>query len=146
MVSFDKKEVSKKEKNRPKSIQLPLPTSNIGCKGQPMNPFFTNIRQNLELSHGPLKERFAVRLPYGLQYEKNIIKSITSSPLSTSFNSAHHPRFGLAGSSVDQDGNFQPPIWLRNIMDTENGPKKLAEMYEVSTTGIQVISEYDIKY
>lgn len=136
MTPIDKKEVSKKEKNRPQSIQLPLPTSDIVSGGPAMNPFFTNIRQNLELSHGPLKERFAVRLPYGLKYENNIIKSITSSPLSTSFNSAHHPRFGLAGSSVDQDGNFQPPIWLRNIIDAENGPKKLAEMYEVGTTGL----------
>lgn len=135
MTPIDKKEVPNKEKNRPKSIQLPLPTSNIVSGGQAMNPFFTNIRQNLELSHGPLKERFAVRLPYGLKYENSIVKSITSSPLSTSFNNAHHPRFGLAGSSVDQDGNFQPPIWLRNIMDVENGPKKLAEMYEVGITG-----------
>lgn len=121
-----------KKKKRPTSIQLPLPTNNlIDNNGQPINPFFTNIRQNLELSHGPLKERFSVKLPWGLQYNNGVVSSITSSPLCTSLNATHHPRFGLAGSSVDHQGNFQLPIWLRNIMDAENGPKKLAEMYEV---------------
>lgn len=94
-----------------------------------VNPFFTNIRQNLELSHGPLKERFEVRLPWGLANHQGTIAP--SNPMSLN---SHHPRFGLAGSSVDEEGNFQLPMWLRDIMETDNGPKKLAEMYEVSAT------------
>ncbi|KAG2198422.1 hypothetical protein INT47_008999, partial [Mucor saturninus] len=108
---------------RPTNIQLPLPTSQVTSG---VNPFFTNIRQNLELSHGPLKERFDVRLPWGLLNKDGAIYS--NSPLSLS---SHHPRFGLAGSSVDVKGNLQLPNWIRDIMDTENGPKKLAEMYEL---------------
>jgi hypothetical protein len=101
-----------------------------------INPFFSNIRQNLELSHGPLQERFHVRLPYGLQNKKGII--LPTSPNAASlFNLAsqsnvYHPRYGLAGSSVDAHGNFDLPIWLKDIMDENTGPKKLAEMYEVS--------------
>ncbi|GAA5794934.1 hypothetical protein HPULCUR_000282 [Helicostylum pulchrum] len=126
------KDKTKARIKRPNSIQLPLPTStNLNRSSASVNPFFSNIRQNLELSHGPLKERFSVRLPWGLQNEQGTISSSLSPALSSSVsNNAHHPRFGLAGSSVDKHGNFVLPAWVRDIMDTENGPKKLAEMYE----------------
>ncbi|KAI8091904.1 protein-tyrosine phosphatase-like protein [Thamnidium elegans] len=133
----ESKDKAKARVKRPNSIQLPLPTStNINRSSASVNPFFSNIRQNLELSHGPLKERFHVRLPWGLQNEQGIISSSLSSPASSSSsissvsNNTHHPRFGLAGSSVDKHGNFVLPSWIRDIMDIENGPKKLAEMYE----------------
>lgn len=104
-----------------------------------MNPFFSNIRQNLELSHGPLQERFPIRLPYGLQNKKGIISSTSSSPTPASFfnvsgnnqSNNHHPRYGLAGSSVDLQGNFDLPLWLKDTMDEKTGSQKLAEMYEV---------------
>lgn len=102
-----------------------MPTSN---QTPAINPFFSNIRQNLELSHGPLKERFNVRLPYGSKNEKGIIS--TNYHYTTAGN--HHPRFGLAGSSVDEQGNFVLPIWIKKIMENDEGPKKLAEKYEVS--------------
>lgn len=119
------------KRKRPNTMQLPLPTNHVLSNTTPVNPFFSNIRQNLELSHGPLKERFSVRLPWGLQNHHGTISSSTPScPLAYS-NHTHHPRFGLAGSSVDEQGNFVLPIWLRKIMNAEKGPKKLAEMYEV---------------
>lgn len=43
----------------------------------------------------------------------------------------HHPRYGLGGSSADKLGNFELPVWLREMMNKESGPKKLAENYEV---------------
>lgn len=126
---------SKMKQKRPTSIALPLPTASIAAsenKQLGMNPFFSNIRQNLELSHGPLKERFAVRLPYGLKNKDGTISSTLSTSKNGSPSASNHPRFGLAGSSVDQDGKFQLPIWMRDIMNIENGSKKLAQMYEVS--------------
>jgi hypothetical protein len=41
-------------------------TSRLGGRGskiQPANPFFDNIRQNLELSHGGITERIPLKLP-----------------------------------------------------------------------------------
>ncbi|KAG1444709.1 hypothetical protein G6F56_010184 [Rhizopus delemar] len=50
---------------------LPAATPSLGPFTAPMpqfdnqafNPFFSNIRQNMELSHGPIRERFPIRLP-----------------------------------------------------------------------------------
>ncbi|KAG1451151.1 hypothetical protein G6F56_008159 [Rhizopus delemar] len=50
---------------------LPMNTPTLGPFTAPMpqfdnqafNPFFSNIRQNMELSHGPIRERFPIRLP-----------------------------------------------------------------------------------
>ncbi|KAI9338427.1 protein-tyrosine phosphatase-like protein [Pilaira anomala] len=121
----------KRKRPNNNTMQLPLPTNNVLSNSTPINPFFSNIRQNLELSHGPLKERFSVRLPWGLQNNHGTISSSTTScSLAYSNHNTHHPRFGLAGSSVDEQGNFVLPIWLRNVMNSEKGPKKLAEMYE----------------
>lgn len=98
----------------------PLPTS-VPVLSNQMNPFFSNIRQNLELAHGSLKERFPIRLPFGLNYnEGGIIKS-----------SSQHPRYGLAGTLVDDQGNLILPLWLNQVLGSNNGPKKLAQLYEV---------------
>jgi protein-tyrosine phosphatase len=123
----------------PTSITLPLPTASSNISSA-INPFFSNIRQNLELSHGPLQERFPVRLPYGLQNKNGIISSTASSPNTAAasfFNvnsqsNVYHSRYGLVGSSVDTQGNFDLPLWLKDIMDEKTGPRKLAELYEVS--------------
>ena len=50
---------------------MPMATPSLGPFTAPMphfenqafNPFFSNIRQNMELSHGPIRERFPIRLP-----------------------------------------------------------------------------------
>ncbi|CAO3668436.1 unnamed protein product [Rhizopus stolonifer] len=91
---------------------------------KPSTPFFffNNIRQNLELSHGPLKERFAIRMPSGKKNQIGII------PLSAS--PTHPPRYGFGGSSIDSLGNFVLPIWLKDMMMADKGPKRLAESYE----------------
>jgi protein-tyrosine phosphatase len=82
-------------KRRKPSMTLTLSTPFLNPKSA-VNPFFSNIRQNMELCHGPLKERFAIRLP---------------------------------SSKVSTSQLFQ---WLHDVIETEKGPKKLVEMYEVS--------------
>jgi protein-tyrosine phosphatase len=104
------------------------------------NPFFSNIRQNLELSHGSLKERFPIRLPSNTRMMENGTVSLT--PGDGSSPTERYPRFGLDGSSVDTHGHFQLPAWLCDVTDTENGPKKLAEMYEVSVTAVSETRKY----
>lgn len=129
LAELDSINQTKRHQTEPISL---LPTSN---KAPAVNPFFSNIRQNLELSHGPLEERFPVRLPYGSKNDNGIIST-------TSHHSAisnHHPRFGLAGSSVDAEGNFVLPIWLKAIMKNDTGPKKLAEKYEVRFKDLLVL-------
>ncbi|KAG1084368.1 hypothetical protein G6F42_021812 [Rhizopus arrhizus] len=120
LAELDSINQTKRHQTEPISL---LPTSN---KTPAVNPFFSNIRQNLELSHGPLEERFPVRLPYGSKNDNGIISSASHH----SAISNHHPRFGLAGSSVDAEGNFVLPVWLKTIMKNDTGPKKLAEKYE----------------
>jgi hypothetical protein len=79
-------------------------------------------------------------LPYGLQNKNGIISSTASSPNTAAasfFNvnsqsNVYHSRYGLVGSSVDTQGNFDLPLWLKDIMDEKTGPRKLAELYEVS--------------
>lgn len=122
LVQLESINPTKQHQTEPISV---LPTSS---QTPAINPFFSNIRQNLELSHGPLNERFTVRLPYGSKNDNGIIS--TNSQYSTIGN--NHPRFGLAGSSVDEQGNFVLPIWMKKITENDTGPKKLAEKYEVS--------------
>ncbi|KAG1460466.1 hypothetical protein G6F56_005942 [Rhizopus delemar] len=83
--------------------------------------FFSNIRQNLELSQESIKERFFIRMPQGKQHQNGVIQ-VSSSP-------THHPRYGLGGSSLDLHGNFELPVWLKNIMNN-TGPRQLADDYE----------------
>lgn len=115
---------------------LPLPTS-IPVLSNNTNPFFSNIRQNLELAHGPLKERFPVRLPFGLKYDQGVILSHPSS---------HHPRYGLAGTFVDAQGNLILPLWLNQVLGLNTGPEKLAELYEASSHCLlyTLVYSYDI--
>ncbi|KAG1449700.1 hypothetical protein G6F55_010047 [Rhizopus delemar] len=100
------------------------------------NSFFTNIRQNLELSHGPLKERFAIRTPSGKEHKNGMIQ----------LSPTHHPRYGLGGSSADKLGNFELPVWLREMMNKESGPKKLAENYEQLERTEQERLQFVMKY
>ncbi|KAI8380441.1 protein-tyrosine phosphatase-like protein [Choanephora cucurbitarum] len=123
-----------KRDNKPQNIALP--TLNINSS-EAANPFFSNIRQNMELSHGPIQERIHIRLPSGFSYKNgSILYSSNRSPSSqdsqssVEANTHYHPRFGLAGSSVDCDGNLELPNWLQKVIDPINGSKKLAAMYE----------------
>ncbi|KAI8886208.1 hypothetical protein K501DRAFT_321970 [Backusella circina FSU 941] len=106
---------------------LPVSTPNLGPFTAPMpqfenqafNPFFSNIRQNMELSHGPIRERFPVRLPTQCNVDPNYHIQ-TSSLLA--------PRC-VAGGQMDADQRFQAPEWLQNTIE-EKGPQYLAETYE----------------
>ncbi|CEP13711.1 hypothetical protein [Parasitella parasitica] len=120
LVQPDSINQAKRLKTEPINL---LPTS---TQTPAVNPFFSNIRQNLELSHGPLEERFAVRLPYGSKNDNGVISACSQHAATSN----HHPRFGLAGSSVDEQGNFVLPIWMKDVMKSNVGPKKLAENYE----------------
>ncbi|KAJ9121500.1 hypothetical protein QFC22_002117 [Naganishia vaughanmartiniae] len=51
------------ETSRPQAARSPPSDSNSGETLQPANPFFDNIRQNLELSHGGITERISLNLP-----------------------------------------------------------------------------------
>ncbi|KAI9278051.1 hypothetical protein BY458DRAFT_503651 [Sporodiniella umbellata] len=102
-------------------LTAPQPTSVATPAHSPFF-FFNNIRQNLELSHGPLQERFAIRVPSERSsLDKGVIQ-LSASP-------THPPRYGLGGSSIDGHGNFVLPSWLKAMMET-SGPRKLAESYE----------------
>ncbi|KAI9250614.1 protein-tyrosine phosphatase-like protein [Sporodiniella umbellata] len=83
--------------------------------------FNPNIKQNFELSQESMKERFFIRMPEGKKHRNGSIL-LSTSP-------THHPRYGLGGSSLDFQGNFELPVWLKKIMD-QNGPIKLAKGYE----------------
>ncbi|KAI8079679.1 protein-tyrosine phosphatase-like protein [Gilbertella persicaria] len=127
--SMEELSTSIKRENRPTSIALPT------SKDLDPNPFFSNIRQNLELAHGPIQERFDIRLPYGFHHQDGIVYCSRSPSSQTSggsvqANTHYHPRFGLAGSSVDHEGNFELPVWLQKVMYAAHGPKLLADMYE----------------
>ncbi|KAI7899106.1 protein-tyrosine phosphatase-like protein [Cokeromyces recurvatus] len=133
----------------PPPTHIVLPTSN---KTTVVNPFFTNIRQNLELSHGPLQERFHIRLPPGLHHKDGVIKNNHHHhpTINSSSPPCYHPRYGLAGSTVDAQGNFILPIWLREMIKLDNGPKKLAEMYEklerIEQTRLSTIMKYHTQH
>ena len=85
------------------------------------NPFFSNIRQNMELAHGPIRERFTVRLPQecDINPETGLIK-------------AKNPRCLDGESYMDSKGYFVVPKWLRQTVVNDEGPTLLAEMYEVN--------------
>ncbi|KAI8994463.1 protein-tyrosine phosphatase-like protein [Pilobolus umbonatus] len=110
------------QKNKP-TLTLPLPTCNSANTKKIANPFFSNIRQNLELSHGPLRERFSIGLPSYAQYHNDTQSVVVAS------NSMYH--------SEDQitvyDSTVNPihiPSWLRAVVNEQTGPQRLAEMYE----------------
>ncbi|KAI8145040.1 protein-tyrosine phosphatase-like protein [Fennellomyces sp. T-0311] len=114
-------------KPQSKMLSLKLPSNGqMGPFTAPMpqfenhafNPFFSNIRQNMELSHGPIRERFPIRLP----------RECTSVP-ETGLVNASHPRC-LDGISRMDAGHLVVAKWLRETILDETGPKLLAEMYE----------------
>lgn len=110
---------------------LPMATPSIGPFTAPMpqfenqafNPFFSNIRQNMELSHGPIRERFPVRLPPKCYVDPQNEDHIQVD---------RAPRC-IAGGHMDPEHSncFRAPTWLQNIIK-EQGPKVLAESYEVT--------------
>lgn len=116
-------------KGRPKLRlnNLPLATPSLGPFTAPMpqfenqafNPFFSNIRQNMELSHGPIRERFPVRLPN----KCNMVDPTRSIQLVDSV-----PRCVAGGHMLNQF--FRAPTWLHDTVQ-ENGAQILAETYEV---------------
>ncbi|KAG2201641.1 hypothetical protein INT47_003867 [Mucor saturninus] len=105
---------------------LPMATPSLGPFTAPMpqfenqafNPFFSNIRQNMELSHGPIRERFPVRLPSkcNMVDPTRLIQATESVPRC------------VAGGHME-NGLFQAPGWLHETVQ-ENGAQILAETYE----------------
>ncbi|KAI8372874.1 protein-tyrosine phosphatase-like protein [Radiomyces spectabilis] len=107
---------------------LPPPTSSLGPFTAPMpqfdnqafNPFFSNIRQNMELSHGPIRERFPINLPENCNADPQTgyVKPEKTEPRC------------VAGAHIEKDNVYVAPTWLRNTIEFSSGPQLLAEMYE----------------
>jgi hypothetical protein len=108
---------------------LPMATPLLGPFTAPMpqfenqafNPFFSNIRQNMELSHGPIRERFPIRLPSKCNVDPNNnyhVQSVDTVPRC------------IASGHVGSNNLFQAPDWLQ-LTIKENGAQMLAETYEV---------------
>lgn len=108
---------------RPKLAPFTAPMPHF--ENQAFNPFFSNIRQNMELSHGPIRERFPIRL--AKDYEANDAGLVRSSATSKP-----SPRCLPGISYVDDAGFFVGPKWLRTTVMPETGAQQLAEMYEAS--------------
>ncbi|KAI7870819.1 protein-tyrosine phosphatase-like protein [Spinellus fusiger] len=95
-------------------------------ENQAFNPFFSNIRQNMELSHGPIRERFPVRLPVGCNIDPSTGKVTLQ---------GQQPRH-IAGSQLEQLHTLlSAPAWLRAVVvqdpsSEKTGAQCLAEMYE----------------
>ena len=79
----------------------------------------------MELSHGPIRERFPIRLPP----KHNVVDQCIQIDASIVT-----PRC-VAGSHIEDDNHghtcFKGPAWLQMTV-AENGAQVLAEMYEVS--------------
>lgn len=113
---------------------LPMATPTLGPFTAPMpqfenqafNPFFSNIRQNMELSHGPIRERFPVRLPSKCNVDLNKCVQTDSVPRCVAGGHMDHPEQGL----------FKAPNWLHATVQ-EDGAQILAETYEVSARKTQ---------
>lgn len=95
----------------------PFTAPTMALSNQAFNPFFSNIRQNMELSHGSIKERFPIRLPAHCKID----------PDTGRLEDNHHLRdcMGVTASNVI-------PGWLREMIADNEGPRRLAELYEVS--------------
>lgn len=93
-------------------------TSALPFANQAFNPFFSNIRQNMELSHGSIKERFPVRLPKHMGYVPE-----------TGYISQDGQSEGKAEMRGHNEG-VQLPAWLRRVIDPHQGPEYTAETYE----------------
>ncbi|CEP18626.1 hypothetical protein [Parasitella parasitica] len=89
-------------------------------ENQAFNPFFSNIRQNMELSHGPIRERFPIRLPSKCNVDPNDHDQVELVDNT-------RPRC-TAGSHVNGKA-FKGPSWLQRTIQ-QNGAQILAETYE----------------
>ncbi|KAK4521749.1 uncharacterized protein ATC70_004284 [Mucor velutinosus] len=88
-------------------------------ENQAFNPFFSNIRQNMELSHGPIRERFPIRLPSKCNVDPNNkgqVELVDTMPRC------------VAGAHMSDNG-FKGPEWLQCTVK-EDGAQILAETYE----------------
>lgn len=101
---------------------------------QAFNPFFSNIRQNMELSHGSIKERFPIRFPDGMQYD--------AETGSVRFDGKQHQMRYCAGML----NNYTLPPWLQRCIAPDTGPKLMAESYEVCNSYIIRLSFIDLLY
>lgn len=99
-----------------------LTSSNVPFANDAFNPFFSNIRQNMELCHGSIKERFPVRVPNEVHYDHDtgLVRFL------------HHKQTirECAGMYLLDDTVKLSP-WIRRVIDPELGPKYMAESYEV---------------
>ncbi|KAI9315640.1 protein-tyrosine phosphatase-like protein [Dichotomocladium elegans] len=100
----------------------PFTAPTMALSNQAFNPFFSNIRQNMELSHGGIKERFPIRLPPHWTLDAQSGQAICSSP------SEAHPLRDVIGVHL---ATSVVPSWLREMTASEDGPRRLAEMYEM---------------
>ncbi|KAI7854881.1 protein-tyrosine phosphatase-like protein [Circinella umbellata] len=98
----------------PSSVSAPGPFSapTVAMNNQQFNPFFSNIRQNMELSHGSIKERFPIRLPSSSSCQVDMAT-------------------GRVTKRQLRQGLSVVPTWLRDMFNSNEGPRKLAELYEV---------------
>lgn len=103
-------------------------------ENQAFNPFFSNIRQNMELSHGPIRERFPIRLPPKCNVDpsnNDMVELVDTIPRC------------VAGGHLSDKG-FKGPEWLQCTI-REDGAQILAETYEVRTwidvRSIEVMSD-----
>ncbi|ORX61948.1 hypothetical protein DM01DRAFT_1379821 [Hesseltinella vesiculosa] len=107
----------------------PMPVFENQC----FNPFFSNIRQNMELAHGPIKERFPLRLPPHCTPALADDGTLTV----TLAHTQPMPRC-VAGARLEQhaDGKmvFIAPSWLQQTMIDDKtqqiGTVSLAQLYE----------------
>lgn len=86
---------------------------------QAFNPFFSNIRQNMELSPSGIKERIPVRFPEGMQYKPengSVMKNGKDQPL-------RH--------CVGMLDNYTLPPWLQRCLAPDTGETLIAKSYEV---------------
>ncbi|KAI8080842.1 protein-tyrosine phosphatase-like protein [Gilbertella persicaria] len=86
-------------------------------ENQAFNPFFSNIRQNMELSHGPIRERFPIRLPPHCSQVGDAIQ-LSDTVIPRNMEGCHK-----------ENNLFKGPEWLQLTLG-ENGAQVLAEMYE----------------
>ena len=90
----------------------PFSAPTVAMDNQQFNPFFSNIRQNMELSHGSIKERFPIRLPSSSSCQVDMAT-------------------GRVTKRQLRQGLSVVPAWLRGMFNSNEGPRKLAELYEV---------------
>ncbi|GAN03529.1 conserved hypothetical protein [Mucor ambiguus] len=85
---------------------------------QAFNPFFSNIRQNMELSPSGIKERIPIRFPEGMQYEP-----VTGS---IKLNGNDQPLRHCIGML----NKFKLPPWLQRCLAPDTGETLMAKCYE----------------